>query len=394
MRRLLPFILISMLSLYALLAWAHEAPLDDLGCHVDPITESYHCHKGQLEGREFVSRLEAEDALAATAEQKAEDKADEQSLSAGSSESSVLKVLSWNVNKVGTERFEYDRIANILSEADIIALQEVEFTKSGETSLTVISGLVARKLNEKICKAWFKTAGGDRARHAFLWRETRVGFVEKGGEIRETCTEAPQVIPLDGKKADPALPYFATFFHKSQKRMFVMASVHWDKKPKKPAKEIPAVFKKLEGLPWPTVLAGNLKVSLKDKAFHDVKKLNYKPAFGPVRKNLAENVWTKNLWIVRSEAIDLYERYPELEKKEVDKTVAGSFPVAAELSFEETADALKTEMVKKPSRDKSSVEDKKAPEPPAESAEPPKATTGQAPDNLHDDLEAETQEAE
>lgn len=353
MRQLLPFFLIALLSVYALLAWAHEGELDELGCHEDAITTSYHCHKGQLEGREFVNRGEAEDALKTTAEQKADDKADEQALTNVGGDG--LRVISWNVSKVGTERFEYDRVANILSEGDIVALQGVEFSKSGETSLTVISGLISRKLNEKICKAWFKSEGGERGQHAFLWKEARVGFVEKSGEIRETCSEAPQVIHVSGKKVDPASPYFATFFHKGKKRMFVLASVHLASKPKKPAKEIPAVFKKLTQFHWPTILAGSFGVSAKDKGFQDVKKMEFKSAIGATKKGSQDNFWAKDFAIVRSEAIDLYERYPELSKAEVDKTIAGSFPLSAEISFNLEDEQLKTEMIKKPARDKSSV---------------------------------------
>lgn len=352
MRQLLPFFAISLLAIYALFAWAHDGELDALGCHEDPVTTSYHCHKGQLEGREFVNRGEAEDALRASAEQKADDKADEQALSSVGNEG--LKVLSWNLSKVGTERFEYDRVANILSEGDVVALQGVEFSKTGETSLTVITGLMSRKLNEKICKAWFKSDGGERAQHAFLWKENRVGYVEKSGEIRETCSEAPQVIHIPGKKINPSGAFYATFFHKAKKRMFVLASVHLQK-PKKPAKEIPAFFKGINNLQWPTLLAGSFGISAKDKSFQDVKKMDFKPAFGSAKKGASDNFWAKNIAIVRSESIDLYERYPELSKAEVDKTVAGSFPLAAEVSFDLDEDQLKTEIVKKPARDKSSV---------------------------------------
>lgn len=390
MRRLLPFFLISMLSVYALLAWAHDAEVDDLGCHDDPVTGGYHCHKGPLEGRDFVSRGEAEDALTSSAEQKADDKADEQSLNATAASSSGLKVISWNISKVGTERFENDRVANILSEGDIVALQEVEFSKTGETSLLVIAGLMTRRLNEKICKAWFKSSSGERGRHAFLWKESRIGYVEKTGEIREVCPEAPQVIAVDSKKIDASAVFHATFFHKQQKRMFVLASVHLPAKPKKTAKEIPALFKKLESQAWPTILTGNLKTSGKDKAFKDVLKMNFALAYGASLKSAPDVLWTKNLGVVRSEAIDLYERYPELSSEEVDKTVAGSFPLSAELTFSlEEAEPLKTELIKKPAgRNKSSVEEK------FERETTPEPAPTQSMQNVHDDLESETQEAE
>ena len=388
MRRLLPFFLISLLSIYALLAWAHDAEVDDLGCHDEYITGTYHCHKGQLQGREFITRDEAEDALASSAEQNAGDKTVDQSLSPAAATNSGLKVISWNVNKVGTERFDYDRLANILGEGDIVALQEVEFSKSGETALMIIAGLVSRRVNEKICKAWFKSSSGARGRHAFFWKESRVGYVEKAGEIRDVCPEAPQVIFTDSKNIDASSIFHATFFHKQQKRMFVLASVNLPSKPKKPAQEIPALFKKLNAQAWPIILAGNLKTSSKDKSFQDVRKLNFAQAFASSSGRPMDMVWTRNLGLVRSEAIDLYERYPELAPKEVDKTIAGAFPVFVELTFsKEEAETLKTQMIKKPAaRNKSSLEEE-------HKKVTPSAAT-QSMQDVHDDLESETQQAE
>lgn len=380
MRRLLPFFLISLLSIYALLAWAHDAEVDDLGCHDEYITGTYHCHKGQLQGRDFITRDEAEDALTSSAEQKAGDKV--------AAANNGLKVISWNVNKVGTQRFEYDRLASILSEGDIVALQEVEFSKTGETSLLIIAGLMSRRVNEKICKAWFKSSSGARGRHAFLWKESRVGYVEKTGEIREVCPEGPQVIFTDSKNIDVGSVFHATFFHKQQKRMFELASVHLPSKPKKPAQDIPALFKKVVAQSWPIILTGDFKTSSKDKSFQEVRKLNFAQAFATPRANATDTLWTKNLGVLRSEVIDLSERYPELTPEEINKTIAGASPLSVEVTFsKEEADSLKTQMIKKPAgRNKSSLDKKPEKETPS--------TPTQSMQNVHDDLESETQEAE
>src|SRR5262245_26768060 len=49
---------------------AHNAPLDDLGCHRDPPGGKYHCHTGVLKGKEFNNKEEAERTLASVAAAK------------------------------------------------------------------------------------------------------------------------------------------------------------------------------------------------------------------------------------------------------------------------------------------------------------------------------------
>src|SRR5262245_16341671 len=43
---------------------AHNAPLDELGCHHDPPGSKYHCHTGALKGKEFENKQEAERSIA------------------------------------------------------------------------------------------------------------------------------------------------------------------------------------------------------------------------------------------------------------------------------------------------------------------------------------------
>ena len=60
---LLPLIALSIISAGEL-AHAHGGGLDSLGCHNDRKRGEYHCHRGELAGRTFASRAEAEEALA------------------------------------------------------------------------------------------------------------------------------------------------------------------------------------------------------------------------------------------------------------------------------------------------------------------------------------------
>lgn len=381
MRSLLPLILLTALSLYALFSFAGDVSTDELGCVVDEITSNYRCETGPLAGREFMSAEEARATLEAEAEKRAKDKEDE---AFAASYTVPLKLMSWNFESIGTKRFEYDRIAQILSEADFIVMQEVEFSANGETSLTVIADILSRRLNQRICKGWFKNSVGGRARHAFLWKDKIISFVERNGSISDRCPDAPVVIRVDGSKIDPNVPYVATFFLKTRRQMFNAVSVQLAKKPNKAAKEITAVFSKLGQLPWPAVVAGNFKVGAGDKAFAESKRLNFKPVMAR-SGGATSNVWTKNLNIVHAEAVNLHERFDDLKPVEVDQTISDYPPLLAEISFSvEEADALRMQLVKRKARATKTAAKNKA-----------KASTVKpmpAPLPVHEDLEAEVED--
>ncbi len=64
---LLPLV-VSFLTVAAVeFAHEHGGGLDSLGCHNDRKRGEYHCHRGELAGRTFASKVEAEKALAAGA---------------------------------------------------------------------------------------------------------------------------------------------------------------------------------------------------------------------------------------------------------------------------------------------------------------------------------------
>lgn len=401
MQSLSAFFSIAALSLFALFSWAHEAALDEIGCHADETTGAYHCHAGRMAGREFITKNEALDALQALEEQVAGDikqetefqpEAAAAEVTKSTPASAALKLISWNLNRVGKELFEYDRIANVLAGADMVSLQEVEFSSTGETSLLVIASILQKKLGERVCKGWFRTTTGERARHAFLWKDRVIGLVEKSGAFRESCTEAPEVILLDEKKPNPAEPFVATFYLKARKQMFVIASVHLpeQKDKKKSVKDVVKVFRRLIPVPWPVIVAGDFRASFKGKdkeqAFAEARKSGYVESsisrLGPASSS---GFWTKNVEIVDVAPVNLYEWFSDLQPGEVDRKIATQFPLVADVSFsKKEGDVLKMELIKR----KKQREDHARSREPGQAA--PKAEL--KPFDVHEDIESEAVE--
>lgn len=290
-----------------------------------------------MAGREFISIEEAKATLKAEEEKRAKDREDE---AFAASINVPLKLMSWNLSAVGKNRFEYDRIAAVLAEADFTVFQEVEFTATGETPLLVIADILSRKTGERICKGWFKTDSGSRGRHAFLWKDKTVSYVEKSGAVNQSCSEAPVVMRVDAKKIAAEDFLTATFFLKSRRQMFNAISIMLEKKPKK-SKSINAVFLSAAKSPWPVLIAGDFKIGAKDKLFATAAKQGFKPAMA----NDAANLWTRNLTVVQIQNVDLQERFPDAEK------IADHSPLFASISFSpEEADVLRTQLIQKSDR--------------------------------------------
>ncbi len=63
-RRLLPLLCVATVCMaVAVPAQAHRAKLDEMGCHKDRASSYYHCHEGELAGRQFAQKTGAKRAL-------------------------------------------------------------------------------------------------------------------------------------------------------------------------------------------------------------------------------------------------------------------------------------------------------------------------------------------
>ncbi|NJL25428.1 MAG: hypothetical protein HC902_09805 [Calothrix sp. SM1_5_4] len=90
-----------------------------------------------------------------------------------------LKLVSWRLKK-DSKKLDVDRIASLISAADIAIFQDIEFNERGETAINVIANLLEKRIGTKVCRAWFKFGGGERGKHGFCgvrppsasWKET------------------------------------------------------------------------------------------------------------------------------------------------------------------------------------------------------------------------------
>ncbi|MGZ3723627.1 MAG: hypothetical protein ACXVA9_11880, partial [Bdellovibrionales bacterium] len=194
----LVFIFLASLCAPSFIMAADKAkPLEDFGCTLDDITDSYFCGSGPMEGREFLTKSELDDAIAdfkakakkADAERAAEvlppgpppsaalqpDSKEEEPAKeerpVKEEKPNRLRIMSWNMKALAGEGSDYDRAALVLGQADIVALQEVDLHSQGKGFLNVIGNLIQAKTQQKICRAWVQGGNGERQTYGFLWKE-------------------------------------------------------------------------------------------------------------------------------------------------------------------------------------------------------------------------------
>jgi hypothetical protein len=355
---------------------AHNSPLDELGCHRDPAGSPYHCHTGALKGKEFTNKDEAQRAIASVSAEGASEsdfavtyEDGPQMLPASPSPNlepmkdaalppppeappkavineKLLKVVSWNVRK--REKIDYDRIVNVLAEGDIAALQGLDLDEKGKGPLHIIGDLLQNRINDKVCRMWFKTSSNGRESYGILWRNSTVGYVNPSGDIKENCGEMAVVVPITQGKNQRAVAA-SMFFSKVQKKMFQLGTIWLEKRPGNAKSEIPKLMKPLSSSSYPTIVVGDMKFPTTD-----IKKWDFKSAIGkaPINakkdrgsKAITGNIWTRNAVVVRGLHLNLYDRFAEMAVKDIESTVSTSFPMLAEVALTKDADSQIEEMV-------------------------------------------------
>lgn len=323
-----------------------DTPPDDFGCHLDEITDSYFCSSGPLEGREFLTKSELDDAVEEYKAKQKEFAAERPSEMLPPSpeapkspdvrkenlENRNLKIMSWNMQALAGDGSDYDRAAMVLGKADVIALQEVDLKGQGKGFLNVIGNLIQAKTQDRICRAWVQGANGERQTYGFLWKEKAVSLVEDGGGMSDVCGESATTIHQSKKMKGASI---AMFYFKPQKKMFVLGTAFLDKKPKAPDKTMSEIFKSLDEGKWPIMLAGDLKLNANNSAFKDVRKLGFRSAVSGSSGKTLDNMWYRGATLKEGSLVDLYVEFSDVRKEDIKRDFSGIFPVMAEFSFKD-----------------------------------------------------------
>lgn len=339
----LPALFVFFVSVFAS---AHPGGRDSLGCHRDKTAGNYHCHEGVLAGRAFASKAEAQaafDEQNKTAAAPAPAPEPVPAPEANPDDANKFTVISWNVKKMGHKNLDVERIAMLLSDADLITFQEVNKGGPGQDAVRKIMALLSTR--EKMCWALSDPPSGALERYAYIWKNKKIAYVKTDGSILEDCTSSAVEVALDVKAADKIIrePALGTFYDKTAKRKFTFASIHLVPTQKRPQDEVPPLFESFDGYAGPLIIAGDFNLRPWHESFMIARQMKFLPALKLDLTSLKsakrelnapyDNFWYRELKLESKVVINLYDAFPNVPEEDIFNKISDHCPIKARFSF-------------------------------------------------------------
>ncbi|WP_282111460.1 endonuclease/exonuclease/phosphatase family protein [Maribacter stanieri] len=178
-----------------------------------------------------------------------------------------ISLISWNIRDFGKTKNseELDRMADILRDADIVAIQEVVSGYGGAQAVAKL----ADNLNRKGAKWDYVISNPTNSpkyvteRYAFIWKTRNIKIKNRGALI----SELDSLVDRE--------PFFLDFYVKGRK----LSVINFHSRPhdKNPEREILAITEYLKSVDFqhPILLAGDFNVDQKEEVFIGLRTQGY-----------------------------------------------------------------------------------------------------------------------
>ena len=250
---------------------------------------------------------------------------------------SQVKLLSWNVENLGSSKSQSDLlyIVNVLKDYDVVALQEVVAGSGGSQAVAKLAEALNRMgfkwdyvVSDPTSSSAYKTE-----RYAFLWKTSKV---KKIGEAR---LEKKYHLEIDRE------PYYCTFDYKG--KSFTIVNFHSITKSRQPETEI-KYFKFLpEQYPNLNLLfVGDFNCPQSHTVFNPIRKMGYLPILTNQKTSLKkecklddclasefDNIWydSSKIKIVNAGIINFYKDFETLLAA---RKISDHVPVTVEINLQ------------------------------------------------------------
>lgn len=259
---------------------------------------------------------------------------------------SDINVVSWNAKHLGRARQNLNLVAKLLGTPDLIAIQEVNLSKTGAKALADLKSLLG--VSSEYCSALSEIPSDARERYAVLWKESTIAYVSANGTTLHSCPEQPITLRLGNRHAEKIVrePAVGVFIVKATRIKFHLATIHLVPSRKRPEQEVQPLFETVDTLEgnFPKIVLGDFNLASDDAAFFGARALGYSPAFDgdvktSLRKNGAQrsrpydNIWVKLATIIRSTVIDPVSKLPEVNPARFYDDISDHLPIEATVSL-------------------------------------------------------------
>ena len=249
---------------------------------------------------------------------------------------SQVKLLSWNVENLGSSKSDKDIaiIVKIIKDYDVVALQEVVAGAGGAQAVAKLANELNRTgskwdytVSDPTSSSAYKTE-----RYAYLWKTSKVKKI--GG----AWLEKKYNLEIDRE------PYYGTFEYRG--KQFTMVNFHAITKSKQPETEIkyfkflPAQYPKLN-----LMFVGDFNCPQSHTVFNPLKKTGYKSAFINQKTSLKkeckanvclasefDNIWYNSYKIsaTNSKALHFYSTFKTLKEA---REISDHIPITTEITI-------------------------------------------------------------
>jgi len=181
-----------------------------------------------------------------------------------------ISLISWNIRDFGKTKSskELNQIAEIVRDADILAIQEVVTGYGGAQAVAKLADNLNRKGSQWDYVISNPTNSTKYAteRYAFIWKTKKIKIKSRGELIKDLDSLVDRE------------PFYIDFYVKGQKLSII--NFHSRPHDKNPEAEIIAITSYLAENPsqHPIILAGDFNVDEKESVFDKLKGLGFSPA--------------------------------------------------------------------------------------------------------------------
>lgn len=249
---------------------------------------------------------------------------------------SQVKLLSWNVENLGSSKSEEDIsfIVKTIKNYDVVALQEIVAGDGGAQAVAKLADELNRKgskwdytISDPTSSSAYKTE-----RYAFLWKTSKVK------KIGNAWLEKKYHLEIDRE------PYYCTFDYNG--KQFTIANFHAITKSKQPETEI-KYFKFLPAQ-YPTLnllFVGDFNCPQSHTVFNPLKKMGYTYVFIKQKTSLKkecvedeclssefDNIWynTSKISISNANVIHFYKSFETLKEA---RKISDHIPITTDITF-------------------------------------------------------------
>lgn len=185
------------------------------------------------------------------------------------SQSKEVKIISWNIRDFGKTKNseELDKIADIVRDTDILAIQEVVAGYGGAQAVAKLADALNRKGNkwDYVISNPTNSSKYVTERYAFIWKTKHIKIKNRGFLVKELDEQVERE------------PFLLNFYVEGEK--FTVLNFHSRLYNKDPQSEIKAISKYiLKPFTSPILFVGDFNLNDKNNAFTNLKGKGYKAA--------------------------------------------------------------------------------------------------------------------